>query len=193
MAIALKFPLGGHLSGAGGAGPRRLDRDRGGDGRCRRPGAAGLVAQSDRRRPGQPGARPEGRRLARWTTLHPRLHRFGRRRMTRKSCCPVRRQPAKAPSRPCQVARHSGANVPPAHPVVADPAPRVREAGCRTSAASDHGPHPSSPRAMVLPTSASPTVVASQPQAGREPDQDVFRPRSARFWRAGVARRRPRM
>ena len=104
MAIALKFPLGGHLSGAGGAGPRRLIVIG-----AVTVGAIGVVFLVWSRSPPSK-ARPIWHAPRRQTrcqvddTPHPPIPIWQSR--TTRSLPPVRRHPAKAPLRPCQVAKH---------------------------------------------------------------------------------------
>ena len=161
MAIALKFPLGGHLSGAGGAGPRRLVVIA-----AVTVGAVGLVllvwsrsptvekpanlarAPKADALPGGPHSTPAYSQLA---TAHDR-------EIAERAAAAGQSSVASMPG------SETAVHVPPAPPV-ADPAPRVRETGVAPPPATTA---PSPPRAMVLPISAPPPV-ASQPS---KPDEN---------------------
>ena len=163
MAIALKFPLGGHLSGAGGAGPRRLIVIG-----AVTVGAIGVVLLVWSRSPTVEGpanlarapkadALPGGRHS---TPAYTDLAVAHDKELAARAAAAGQSSVASMPGSETSV------RVPPA-PVVADPAPGVREAGVAPPPAVT-APPPSPTRAMVLPTSAS-SPVASQAQ---KPDEN---------------------
>ncbi len=159
MAIALKFPLGGHLSGAGGAGPRRLIVIG-----AVTVGAIGVVLLVWSRSPTVEGpanlarapkadALPGGRHS---TPAYTDLAVAHDKELAARAAASGQSSVASMPGSETSV------RVPPA-PVVADPAPGVREAGVAPPPAV-MAPSPSPTRAMVLPTSASPPVASQAPK-----------------------------
>jgi len=158
MAIALKFPLGGHLSGAGGAGPRRLIVIG-----AVTVGAIGVVflvwsrsptveSPANLARAPKADALPGGRHS---TPAYTDLAVAHDKELAARAAASGQSSVASMPGSETSV------RVPQA-PVVADP-PRVREAGVAPSPAVT-APPPSPTRAMVLPASASPPVAMQAPK-----------------------------
>lgn len=170
MAIALKFPLGGRLSGAGKAGPRRLAMIAlvivGAIGlvllvwsRSPRADAPATLAQAPKvdALPGGPHSTPAYSQLA---AAHDKD-------LAARAAASGQSSVASMPG------SETAVRVPPAPAVVADPAPRVREAGVSSSPATAAAT-PTAARAVVLPVSATPTVVAQQPQKPDENQTKVY-------------------
>ena len=158
MAIALKFPLGSHLSGAGGAGPRRLIVIA-----AVTVGAIGLVLLVWSRSPTVEGpanlarapkadALPGGRHS---TPAYTDLAVAHDKELAARAAAAGQSSVASMPGSETSV------RVPPA-PVVADPS-GIREAGVAPPPAVT-APPPSPRRAMVLPTSASPPAASQAPK-----------------------------
>ena len=168
MAIALKLPLGARLSGAGGAGPRRLIVIA-----SVTVGAVGLVLLVWSRSPNVEGpanlarapkadALPGGRHS---NPAYPDLATSHDKDLAARAAEVGQSSVASMPG------SETATRVP---PVIADP-PRPREAGVAPpTAATVAAPVP--PRAMVLPVSASPPVMASQPT---KPDENQTKMYSA--------------
>ena len=168
MAIALKFPLGGHLSGAGKAGPRRLIvialvmvAATGGvllvlSRSPSAPAPANLArAPKVDALPGGPHSTPAYSQLA---TDHDK-------EIAARAAAAGQSSVASMPG------SETATRIPPP-PVTADPTPRPREAGVFPPPAPTAAPTP--PRAMVLPTSAPPTVLAQQPSKADENQTKVY-------------------
>ncbi len=168
MAIALKLPLGGHLSGAGGAGPRRLIVIG-----AVTVGALGLVLLVWTRSPTVEG--PANLARAPKADALP-----GGRHSTPAYTDLAVAHDKELAARAAEVGQSSVASMPGSEtatrvpPVTADP-PRPREAGVAPPLAATVAA-PVAPRAMVLPVSASPPVMASQPA---KPDENQTKMYSA--------------
>jgi intracellular multiplication protein IcmE len=163
MAIALKLPLGGHLSGAGGAGPRRLVVIA-----AVTVGAIGLVLLVWSRTPNVEGPA----NLAR----APKADALPGGRHSNPAYTDLATAHDKELAvRAAEVGQSSVASMPgsetatrvppPAAPL--DP-PKAREAGVSSPPAATVAA-PALPRAMALPVAASPPVMASQPT---KPDEN---------------------
>ena len=166
MAIALKFPLGGRLSGAGGAGPRRLVVIA-----AVTAGAIGLVllvwwrspsddAPANLARAPKADALPGGRHS---TPAYTDLATAHDKDLAARAAAAGQSSVASMPG------SETSTRVPPAPPVTADP-PRAREAGVPPAAVTVAPP--ALARAMVLP--ASPPVMASQPSKSDDNQTKVY-------------------
>ena len=166
MAIALKFPLGGRLSGAGGAGPRRLVVIA-----AITAGAIGLVllvwsrspsvdAPANLARAPKADALPGGRHS---TPAYTDLATAHDKDLAARATAAGQSSVASMPG------SETATRVPPAAPVTADP-PRAREAGVPPAAVTVAPP--ALARAMVLP--ASPPVMASQPSKPDDNQTKVY-------------------
>ena len=166
MAIALKFPLGARLSGAGGAGPRRLVVIA-----AITVGTIGLVllvwlrspsvdAPANLARAPKADALPGGRHS---TPAYTDLATAHDKDLAARAAAIGQSSVASMPG------SETATRVPLAPPVTADP-PRTREAGVPLAAVTVASP--ALPRAMVLP--ASPPVVASQPSKPDDNQTKVY-------------------
>ena len=166
MAIALKLPLGGRLSGAGGAGPRRLVVIA-----AVTAGAIGLVllvwsrspsvdAPANLARAPKADALPGGRHS---TPAYTDLATAHDKDLAARAAAAGQSSVASMPG------SETSTRVPPEPPVTAGP-PRAREAGVLPAAATVASP--ALARAMVLP--ASPPVMASQPSKPDDNQTKVY-------------------
>lgn len=167
MALALKFPLGGRLSGAGGAGPRRLVVIA-----AITVGTIGVVllvwshspnvqAPANLARAPKVDALPGGRHS---TPAYTDLATAHDKDLAARAMVAGQSSVASMPG------SETSTRIPP--PVTADP-PKSREAGVPPPPAGTVSP-PTPPRAMALPAPTSPPAVASQPSKPDENQTKVY-------------------
>ena len=169
MAIALRLPLGGYLSGAGKAGPRRLAMiaflavAAGGGVLLIWSRSPSVQAPSNLARAPKADALPGGPHS---TPAYTQLATAHDKEIAARAIAAGRSSVASIPG------SETATRVPPAPPVTADP-PRAREAGVPPPSATTVAP-PAPPRAMVLATSAPPAVAAQQPSKPDENQTKVY-------------------